>query len=170
MFGYTLKIKYENLAIFTYTFTHFWRLKTSKIISFSIFFQKKLVCLFGEISPVRKRLGSLIPTNLRIGPNWFAWCRKTLALNPENTFPCVQRDLLAQSLRDPIREWALVRPISTSNCPLNNSLFIIYLCILRDLPQQKNPRALCRGLSPNLIRSHVPMEIFLFYNVKRARK
>jgi hypothetical protein len=37
--------------------------------------------------------------------------------------------------------------------------------ILRDLPQQKNPRVLCRGSSPNFICSHVPMEIFLFYEI-----
>jgi len=37
------------------------------------------------------------------------------------------------------------------------------MCILRDFPQHKNPRALCRGGSPNFIRSHVPIEIFPFY-------
>ncbi len=44
---------------------------------------------------------------------------------------------------------------------INNSLFIS-LCILRDLPQQKNPRVVCQGSSPNFICSHVPMEIFVF--------
>jgi hypothetical protein len=45
----------------------------------------------------------------------------------------------------------------------NNSL-LISMCILKDLPQQKNPRVLCNwGNSPNFICSHIPMEIFLFY-------
>jgi hypothetical protein len=41
------------------------------------------------------------------------------------------------------------------------------MCILRDLPQQKNPRALCQGSSPNFVCSHVPMEIFLFYKMRK---
>jgi hypothetical protein len=45
----------------------------------------------------------------------------------------------------------------------NNSL-LISMCILKDLPQQKNPRVFfCWGNSPNFICSHIPMEIFLFY-------
>jgi len=44
----------------------------------------------------------------------------------------------------------------------NNSL-LISMCILKDLPQQKNPRVLCWGNSPNFISSHIPMEMFLFY-------
>ncbi len=50
---------------------------------------------------------------------------------------------------------------------VNNSL-LISMCILRDLPQQKNLRALCRGSSPNFICSHVPMEIL--GNRKEPRK
>jgi hypothetical protein len=38
----------------------------------------------------------------------------------------------------------------------------ISMCILRDLPQQKNPKVLCQGSPPNFICFHVPMEIFLF--------
>jgi hypothetical protein len=49
----------------------------------------------------------------------------------------------------------------------NNSLFIS-MCILRDLPQQKNPGALCPGSTPNFICSHVPGEILLFL-MKRER-
>jgi hypothetical protein len=45
---------------------------------------------------------------------------------------------------------------------VNNSL-VISICIFMDLPQQKNTRALCPRSSPNLICSHIPMEIFLFY-------
>jgi len=52
---------------------------------------------------------------------------------------------------------------------LNNPLFIS-LCILRDIPQQKNPRALCQGSSPNFICSHLPMEIFLFKKESRKLK
>jgi hypothetical protein len=40
--------------------------------------------------------------------------------------------------------------------------FFISMCILRNLPQQKNPRTLCWGSSPNFICFQVPMEIFLF--------
>ncbi len=49
---------------------------------------------------------------------------------------------------------------------VNNSLFIS-VCILRDLPQQKNPRVLCWGSSLNYICSHVPMEIFGFYEMRK---
>jgi hypothetical protein len=38
---------------------------------------------------------------------------------------------------------------------------------LRDLSQQKNPRELCRGSFSNFTRSHVPMEIFPFYNMRK---
>jgi hypothetical protein len=44
------------------------------------------------------------------------------------------------------------------------------MCNLRDLPQQRNPRALCRGELPNVICSHVPMEIFLFYETGKKQK
>jgi hypothetical protein len=45
------------------------------------------------------------------------------------------------------------------------------LCILRDFPQQKNPRVVCQGSSPNFICSHVPMEIFLFFmKVERSKE
>jgi hypothetical protein len=47
---------------------------------------------------------------------------------------------------------------------VNNSLFIS-MCILREIPQTNNPRALCQGSSPNFICSHDPMEIFLFYEI-----
>jgi hypothetical protein len=33
--------------------------------------------------------------------------------------------------------------------------------------QQKNPRELCQGSSPNFICSHVPMKIFLFYESRK---
>jgi hypothetical protein len=36
---------------------------------------------------------------------------------------------------------------------------------LRDLPLQKNPSPLCHGSSPSFIFSHVPTEIFLFYEM-----
>jgi hypothetical protein len=48
---------------------------------------------------------------------------------------------------------------------IKNSLFIS-LCILKDLPQQKNPRVLCQGNSPNLF---LHMEIFL-QKEKEGRK
>jgi hypothetical protein len=38
---------------------------------------------------------------------------------------------------------------------------------LRDLPQQKNPKALWLGSSLNFICSHVPMEIFIFYELRK---
>jgi len=41
------------------------------------------------------------------------------------------------------------------------------MCILRDLHQKKNPRALCPGSSPNFICSHTPIEIFLFYETRK---
>jgi hypothetical protein len=44
----------------------------------------------------------------------------------------------------------------------NNSLFIS-VCILRDLPHPNNPRLLYRQRSSKFMCSHVPMEIFLFY-------
>ncbi len=46
---------------------------------------------------------------------------------------------------------------------LSKQLPFISVCILRDLPQQKNPRLLCQRSSPNCTCSHVPME-------KEARK
>jgi len=36
-------------------------------------------------------------------------------------------------------------------------------------PQQKNPRALCQGSSPNFKCSHISMEIFLFYEIGKKR-
>ncbi len=45
---------------------------------------------------------------------------------------------------------------------VNNSLFFIFMCILRNLPHQSNPRAINPRELPNFICSHVPMEIFLF--------
>ncbi len=52
--------------------------------------------------------------------------------------------------------------------------FLLFLIgILRDLPQQKNPRALCQGSShpPQFcICSHVPMEIFLFSKTQAESK
>jgi len=50
-------------------------------------------------------------------------------------------------------------------CNVNNSLFI-----LRDLPQQKNLRALCLGSSPNFICSHVSMEIFIFRKCEEIKR
>jgi hypothetical protein len=44
------------------------------------------------------------------------------------------------------------------------------MCILRDLPQQKNPKVLCLESSPNFICSHVPMEIFLFYEKRKEEE
>ncbi len=41
---------------------------------------------------------------------------------------------------------------------------------MRDLPQQKNPRALCWWSFPNFPRSQVPMEIFHFYKMKRNKE
>jgi len=40
------------------------------------------------------------------------------------------------------------------------------MCILRDLPQQNNPRVLCWGTPPVL---YVPMEIFLFYEMGKKQ-
>jgi hypothetical protein len=51
---------------------------------------------------------------------------------------------------------------------INNSL-LISMCILRELPHQKNPKVLCRGSSPNSICSHIPMEIFIFYGTGKKR-
>jgi hypothetical protein len=51
---------------------------------------------------------------------------------------------------------------------INNSLFIS-VCILRDLPQQKNSRELCQGSSHNFICSHVLMKIFLFYETGKKQ-
>jgi hypothetical protein len=45
---------------------------------------------------------------------------------------------------------------------VNRSPFIS-MCILRDLPQQKNSKVLCWASFPNFIGSYIPMEIFLFY-------
>jgi hypothetical protein len=43
-----------------------------------------------------------------------------------------------------------------------------YFCVyFEGLPQQKKPRVLCWGSSPNFICSHVPMEIFLFYEMRK---
>jgi len=43
-----------------------------------------------------------------------------------------------------------------------------YFCVyFEGLPQQKNPRVLSWGSSPNFICSHVPMEIFLFYEMRK---
>jgi hypothetical protein len=43
---------------------------------------------------------------------------------------------------------------------------LISMSILRDLPQQKkNPRVICPGISPQVICSHVPMEMLLFYEM-----
>jgi hypothetical protein len=43
------------------------------------------------------------------------------------------------------------------------------MCILSDLPQQKNLRAFFQGNSPNLLCSHVPMEIFLFFEMGKRQ-
>ncbi len=51
---------------------------------------------------------------------------------------------------------------------VNTSLFIS-MCILRDLPQQKNTRPLCWGSSPNFICSHIPMETFLCYQTGKKQ-
>jgi hypothetical protein len=48
----SLKSKYRNLAIFNKCFPHWWRLKPSKITSFSNF--EYLISLFGEISPEKE--------------------------------------------------------------------------------------------------------------------
>jgi len=43
-----------------------------------------------------------------------------------------------------------------------------YFCVyFEGLPQQNNPRVLCWGSSPNFICSHVPMEIFLSYEMRK---
>ncbi len=47
--------------------------------------------------------------------------------------------------------------------------FFISMCILRDLPQQKNPRPLCCRSSPNFICSCVPTKIFLFYEMGKKQ-
>jgi hypothetical protein len=47
----------------------------------------------------------------------------------------------------------------------NNSLFIS-VCFERSSPTEE-PNGLCQGSSPNLICSHVPMEIFLFYEMRK---
>jgi hypothetical protein len=45
------------------------------------------------------------------------------------------------------------------------------MCILRDLPQQKNLRPMCWGRSPNFTCSHIPIEIFNFLQTgKQAMK
>jgi hypothetical protein len=49
---------------------------------------------------------------------------------------------------------------------VNNSLFIS-MCILRDLPQQKNPRESYVGGAPTIL--YVPMEIFLFYKMGKKQ-
>jgi hypothetical protein len=36
LYGYTLKTKHKNLAIFTILYSHFWLLKPSKITSYLI--------------------------------------------------------------------------------------------------------------------------------------
>jgi hypothetical protein len=44
------------------------------------------------------------------------------------------------------------------------------MCILRDLPQQKNPSALSlESSAPNFICSHIFMEIFVFYKTGKKR-
>jgi hypothetical protein len=53
---------------------------------------------------------------------------------------------------------------------VNNSPFYFYVCFDGISPQQKNStRALCQGNSPNFICSHVPMEIFLFYQMRKRQ-
>jgi hypothetical protein len=53
---------------------------------------------------------------------------------------------------------------------INNSHFIS-MCILRDLPQQKNPKDLCQGSSHNLDVPIFPWNfIFSLLNEKEARK
>jgi len=44
------------------------------------------------------------------------------------------------------------------------------MCILRYLPQQKNPKVLCWGSSTNFICSYNPMKIFLFYETGRKEE
>jgi hypothetical protein len=44
------------------------------------------------------------------------------------------------------------------------------MCILRDLPQQKNCKVLCRGSSTNFICSYNPMKIFLFYETGKKEE
>ncbi len=41
--------------------------------------------------------------------------------------------------------------------------FFIFMCNLEESPLVENPWELCRGYSPNLICSHIPMKIFFFY-------
>ncbi len=48
---------------------------------------------------------------------------------------------------------------------LCKQLHFYFYVYFEDLPQAKNPRALCQGNSPNFICSHDPMEIFLFYEI-----
>jgi hypothetical protein len=45
---------------------------------------------------------------------------------------------------------------------INNPHFIA-MCILRDLPKQKNPRGLCQGSSPNLDVPIFPWNLFFPY-------
>ncbi len=54
MFGYTMKITYNNLTISTFFPSHFWQLKTSKITFFFEF--RTFISHFGDILPVKKGL------------------------------------------------------------------------------------------------------------------
>jgi hypothetical protein len=52
-------------------------------------------------------------------------------------------------------------------CNVNNSI-CISMCILRDLPQPNNHRALCQRSSPILLLPiYIPMEIFLFHEPRK---
>jgi hypothetical protein len=53
--------------------------------------------------------------------------------------------------------------------PLKPSLFIS-LCILRDLPQQKIPRASCGGGDPVSLYFHIPMFLWKDFLMGRIRK
>jgi hypothetical protein len=52
---------------------------------------------------------------------------------------------------------------------INNSHFIS-MCILRDLCQQKNPRELCQGSSPNLDVPIFPWNLFFPTKWERSKK
>jgi hypothetical protein len=62
-------------------------------------------------------------------------------------------------------QFAHLQHQNSNNCATINNSHLISMCILRDLPHEKNPRPLCQGSSPNFICSHVPMEIFLLYEI-----
>jgi hypothetical protein len=106
---------------------------------------------------------------LVIDSKWTMWCKK-LSMFVWPTCSSLMTLI--------IKEWLKMHPSMKWKChkwlPFYANLFSphhkqlpLYLCILRDPPQHKNPSFLCRGSSPNFVWSHVPMKAFLSYQMRK---